>query len=64
MNFSSEHDQLAIGRPARVGICFVVVGNLRELSAFSADDPNVGVTVFLILFAGAILDEGNALSIG
>src|SRR5438128_5424557 len=65
VHFARERDPFSIRRPARLIVRFVVIGNLREFAgAVSVNDPNVGVAVLFVLFAGAIGNKSDSLAVG
>src|SRR5262245_33308519 len=54
MNGSDERDALAVRRPSRSVVRFVMVGNLDQRSARGRNYPDIGVAAFVKGFAGPV----------
>ncbi len=65
VNFAGERDPFAVGRPTRLIVRLIMIGNLRELFAVvGVDNPDICVAILFILFAGAIRNESDAPAVG
>src|SRR5215470_7204897 len=54
VNGPDERDRLAVSRPSRSVVRFVVVGDLDQRSARGGNHPHVGVAAFVKRFAGSV----------
>ena len=61
---AGKGDLAAIGRPARLCIFKLVIGNLRQSAAFGRNYPDVFIVALVVLLAGAVGYEGDARRIG
>src|SRR5207237_6034336 len=64
VNFTGERNPFPIRRPTRLIVGFVMIRNLRQRpAAIGIDGPDIGVAILVIFLAGAVRNEGDALSI-
>src|SRR5437870_5285108 len=63
VNLAGEGNPLAVGRPTRLIIGFVVIGNFCELATFGADYPYISVAVLVVFFSGTIRNKRDPSSI-
>src|SRR5690349_11683028 len=65
VNFTGEGNRLAVGRPARLIVSFVVIGNLSQSSgAVCIDDPHIRVAIVFVFFSGAVRNKRDVLTVG
>src|SRR5439155_17842433 len=63
VNLAGEGNPLAVGRPTRLIIGFVVIGNFCELATFGADYPYISIAILVVFFSRTIRNKRDPGSI-